>query len=427
MIHLENATSEQLEQAAALNHQEWFCLNALAAGGEVQQAEGVTWTYAGPLYEGMVAFPRLVEGRAGAQLDEIVDYYRRIQPKGVGCWSLEPPQPHDLNARLLARGFQPGWHPCWMALDLQQMHGDHPRAAGLKIEEDNERDISGVPELPFATPDDGAANQRVAQQAPGRVQRFVATLDGAIVGHSAVLLTTGPYGAAGIYDVGVTPAARGEGVGKAVTLAACLYARTHGRRYAVLNATGRRMYEQLGFTWIGDGWTWWLKIPRLVAYPPTPEQVALVEALCTGDLERLAQPGRDFDVDDLQRPVTNGMTLLELAVHCRQPAAATWLIAQGVTLDALAAWDLGWKPQAAQLLADHPEEANKPHGEWGATLLHLAAQRDDVELAQLALSAGPDLHQKDASFQSTSLGWARHFQRAEIIRLIEAQLAGDAS
>jgi ankyrin repeat protein len=183
------------------------------------------------------------------------------------------------------------------------------------------------------------------------------------------------------------------------------------------------MYEQIGFRWVGDGWTWWLKVARLVAHPPTPEQVALVEALCTGNLEWLAHLRSKFDAGDLLRQTTNGMTPLELAVHCGQPASVTWLMEQGVALDALAAWDLGWKTQAAQLLVERPEEANRQHGEWGATLLHLAAQRDDVGLARLALSARPDLNQKDTGFQSTPLGWARHFQQAEIIRLIEARLA----
>jgi hypothetical protein len=115
-----DATPKQLEQAAALNHQEWFCLNARAVDGTVQEAEGVTWTYAGLARDAMISFPVLTGDRAGAQLDETVAYYRRLNPKAVGLWSLEPPEPYDLGVRLLARGFQPGWRPCWMALDLQR-------------------------------------------------------------------------------------------------------------------------------------------------------------------------------------------------------------------------------------------------------------------------------------------------------------------
>src|SRR5689334_16617862 len=120
-IVLQDATPEELVQATALNHQELFRLGAIAADGEVQEADGVTWTYAGPQGESMITFPSLSEGYAGAQIEEIVAYYQCHIPKGlVGCWSLDPPQPHDLGVRLLARGFQPGWRPCWMALDLQQ-------------------------------------------------------------------------------------------------------------------------------------------------------------------------------------------------------------------------------------------------------------------------------------------------------------------
>src|SRR5690242_1797754 len=138
-IILQEATPEQLVQATALNHKELFCLGAIAAGGEVREADGVTWTYGGPEGESMVAFPSLSEDRAGAQIDEIVAYYlRRIPKRLVGCWSLDPPQPHDLGIRLLARSFQLGWRPCWMALDLHKVQTGHPRPQGLQVEADSE-------------------------------------------------------------------------------------------------------------------------------------------------------------------------------------------------------------------------------------------------------------------------------------------------
>src|SRR3954454_3277159 len=56
---LHDASPQQLEAAVAANHHEWMVRKAEAAGGEVHQAEGMTWTYAGPKGEAMVLFPRL--------------------------------------------------------------------------------------------------------------------------------------------------------------------------------------------------------------------------------------------------------------------------------------------------------------------------------------------------------------------------------
>ncbi len=421
---LRDATPAQLQWAAALNHKELFRLGALCAGGEVREADGVTWTYAGLKGDSMIAFPTLAEEPAGAQLDEITGYYLRHPPKGlVGCWSLDPPQPQDLGVRLLARGFQPGWRPSWMALDLDHVQTAHPRPEGLQVEADGDGGESfphSMRHLPYIQVDEPCARPELGERYRDRVRRFVAMLDGKVVGQSTVFLAEGPSGAAGIYDVNVEPEVRNRGIGKAVTLAACLYARERGYRYAVLNATdlGRPVYLRLGFDYLGDGWTWWLNVPRLAAHPPTAERIALAEAVGRGDVPALDRLGARLGAGDLQAPLTNEMTLMQLAVHTRQPASAQWLIGRGVDLEVLEAWDLGWKERAAQLLRDDPARANRTYGEWKLTLLHEAASRGDVELARLALSAHPDLTLKDAAHQSTPLGWARYFQREEIARLI---------
>ena len=49
------------------------------------------------------------------------------------------------------------------------------------------------------------------------VWHFAAWLKGEPVGHSTLCLTTGALGIAGIYDVGVVPDARNQGIGKAVS------------------------------------------------------------------------------------------------------------------------------------------------------------------------------------------------------------------
>ncbi len=429
---LRDASPAQLEQAAALNHAELFGLDAIALGGVVRQADGLTWTYAGPNVESIIPFPALEEDKAGAQLDRLITDYLLQPPKGAGCWSLDPPHPKDLGVRLLARGFQPGWRPCWMVLDLERMLPPYPTPKGLQVAADNLTPLQDIEHLPYARavipprpspgePSSGQLSSEKQPDQPDGLQRFVATLNKKVVGHSGVLLTKGAFGVAGIYHVGVVPGARKKGIGKAVVMAACLYAKERGYRYAVLNATGRRMYEQLGFKWIGDGWTWWLKMDRLLAHPPVKEEIELAEAIGRSDLEaleRLKTLAHPFDPARLQKPLTNGMTLMQLAVHCGQPASGEWLLQQGCTYRVLDAWDLGWKDRAARLLQEHPELANELYNPWNNTLLHVAAERNDPELARLVLAARPQLRIKDKAYQSTALDWALHFGHEEIARLI---------
>lgn len=113
------------------------------------------------------------------------------------------------------------------------------------------------------------------------------------------------------------------------------------------------------------------------------------------------------------------MTPMELAVKARKPAAAKWLAAHGATLGLLHAWDLGWKARARRLLAASPELANRRTGAGQITPLHEAALRGDLALARLLLTADPDLEIQDTQFHSTPMGWAREFQRTEIIALLE--------
>jgi ankyrin repeat protein len=80
-----------------------------------------------------------------------------------------------------------------------------------------------------------------------------------------------------------------------------------------------------------------------------------------------------------------------------------------------------------QLLAENPALANQRLGEMQTTPLHIAIERNDLELARGVLSAHPNLEIKDAVFHSTPLGWAKHFQRAEILALIQEALTHDPS
>ena len=84
-------------------------------------------------------------------------------------------------------------------------------------------------------------------------------------------------------------------------------------------------------------------------------------------------------------------------------------------------WDMGWKDRTATLIVKHPKLVERKAGRWTATPLHYAIERDDVELAKLLLTVPNDLEIRDAVYDSTPLGWARHFHRQEILKLLEEQ------
>jgi GNAT superfamily N-acetyltransferase len=422
---LDEAAPAQLEEAVAANHREWMIVKTLAAGGSVHETDGVAWTYAGPEEDANILFPRLSDESAGATLDRIADFYRERAPRPlVGCWSLSPPRPADLDSRLLARGFQPGWNPCWMWLDTRRLKADVSLPPGVTVGE--AESITGwvVEDLPYYSHAGAAARQAAADLAPRRVWSFAAWHEGRPVAQSALCVTRGPLGAGGIFDVGVVPAMRGQGIGRAVTVAACRKAAELGCRHVLLNGTGERMYRQIGFERLGFGRTWWLNARRLAANPPSLEHVALVEAIGRSDCEQLTSLRRRFPSLEVSAPLTNGMTPLDVAVETRQPEAARWLEEQGVALGLFALWDLGWKERVAELIARRPEAVNEPSGELLMTPLHEAVQRDDIELARLLLDAGADLTAEDARFHSTPLGWAMHLGRSGIAALIEESQAG---
>lgn len=409
-----------LEAAVAANHRAFFVMRTRAVNGEVHTADGVTWTDPGVGGEPMLLFPQLAPDHAGDQLDTIVQFYRQRQPTClVGCWSLDPPTPPDLDIRLLARGFQSGWRPCWMWLDMQQVRVQHQTPDGLQIEVLETAPTWEAPQLPYYDRATAAIDHALAALQPRQIWQFVAWLGGEPIGHSTLYLTNGTLGVAGIYNVGVVPAARNRGVGKAVTAAACRHAQTLGCRHALLNATGERMYRQLGFERLGYGWTWWLDVARLAARPPSRVQVLVAEAVGRGDVDALTALAAQGVIELFDAPLANTMTLLELAAHASQPTAAEWLVRHGVTLEVLPAWDLGWKDRAIQLLAAHPELVNRQRGAMATTLLHEAVERDDPALAQVLLAAQPDITIKDARFGGTPLDWAKHMQRTALIELIE--------
>jgi len=73
-------------------------------------------------------------------------------------------------------------------------------------------------------------------------------------------------------------------------------------------------------------------------------------------------------------------------------------------------------------LLDHGADPNARWMHWDAdvTPLHLTAFSDRVESARLLLAAGADPRIRDSKHDSDAIGWAEHFGRVELRRVLEA-------
>jgi ribosomal protein S18 acetylase RimI-like enzyme len=218
-------------EAAARSHASWF-----GRGRKTIVLDGVR-VFVGP-GDAVIAFPA-----AGADLAAAVRLAHEAGVREIGCWALAPDD--ALGRRLGELGFQDGWQPHWMGID--------PRTPRATPEHEVERTTGCDPELPYASAHHFAV-------LGGDVHHFLVRADGSVVGH-VVLDVDGDTG--GIYDMGVVPAARRRGYGRALTLAALEVAGELGCTSVTLNATGEGepLYHAVGFGSLGLGMTWWLFPP----------------------------------------------------------------------------------------------------------------------------------------------------------------------
>jgi GNAT superfamily N-acetyltransferase len=301
-----------------------------------------------------------------------------------------------------------------MAMDLHQVRDDSSGPAGLQIEVDN-AGVWEVDDLPYYTrPENGSLPSSRAFRPQWRLGAW---LNGKVVGQTVVHMTYGRLGVAGIYNVGVVPAARRQGIGRAITAAACRLARELGAHYALLNAA-THIYERIGFVSLGYGQTWFLRPEVLSAPPSTPVQIAFFEAVGKGHRPALTALRRTHPDFDLDTELPNGMTLIALGVRLQKPHLVRWLISQGARLDIIHAWEMGWHKEAERLVREQPDLVNRPVGQHGMTPLHDAAARNDVGLARLILTAKPDLTLRDRQYNGTPLNWAEILGRPIIAQMI---------
>lgn len=382
--------------AAADNHARFFAASATAAGGTTHPRLGGVLAKE-PRASLMVAFPSVTADDVAAVADEAIGLARQ-EPEvfQVGWWTLDEQNAPAIGAPLLARGFHWGWRPNWMALDPAHLVTDHPVPPGLEIRP--------------------AANRVEAWLAGKRV--------GHVTCHRSVY-DGKPVG--GIYDMGVEPEVRRQGIGTALTVAACrrLTCDSNGNgepgcRLVMLNATGmgQPVYARAGFEHLGEyGQTWWLPKHNIDATPPSPATVRFVEAIGTGDLDAAAAAYREEE-RDLNAVLPCDLTPLGITTRLSRPDSARWLVDHGATLDVASAWTLGWRDEAAELLSSNRELANQRTGSWQLSPLHVAAFRGDIELARLILAADPDSTATDSVLHKDPVEWAQLHGHPDVAKLI---------
>jgi GNAT superfamily N-acetyltransferase len=414
---------EQRWQALSENVRVCYARWALADGGDVVREGGLMGTYSPRSQQGMITISSSDDAlQFGEQIGRMLDWYRARRPlEGAICWYVQAGAPGDVSAQLYARGFSPNWQPHWMWCTLRDLPAAEAGAASFEIRLIDDDPGWQVDDLPNYDAGEAALLAVLARERPRLVWHLAAFQGQQVVGRCVLNVTTGANGVGGLFGMGVVPAARKQGIGTALARAACDLARRLGCQPVVLNATemGEPVYRRVGFQSMGYGFTWHLRGAMLDAAAPSPEQVAFLEAIGRGDVAQLeARSGSYFDAT-FALSLPSGMTPLDIAVRCQQPESAAWLVARGVPLDLVSAWDVGWKERISALLAEQPELVNARQGEWGLTPLHIAVQRNDLEFARALLRVPNDLTIKDTAFEATALGWAKYNQRLEMIDLIQ--------
>lgn len=410
-------TFAQRWQALSLNVQSCYERLAQARGAETIREGGVMWT------QEHLTITSVEADHINAQLEHALAWYRSRSPlQGAIYWYLTPTPPGDLEARLFARGLKPNWQPHWMWCELDQLQTPASPASPftIKILEENPAGIS-LTRLPNGNEYDPTFLGHLYHQQPRCIWHFVAYQGRRPVGHCMLNVTTGARGIGGLFSMGVRSAARNQGIGTALAYAACKHAQDLGCAHVVLNATamGEPVYRRVGFQSMGYGPSWHLD-EQVLAAPAIPEQlVNFLEAVGRGEMASIKQAGPLFAPEVFSEALPSGLTPLEIAVRCRQPESADWLVEHGAPLDLISAWDLGWKERLPALLARNPALVNTQQGEWQLTPLHVAIERNDLELTRLLLTVPNDLTLQDTRFQSTASGWATHFGRTEILSLLQ--------
>jgi hypothetical protein len=417
---LQQASREQLLDAAALNTTAYFGQAAMTDGADAWPSGTYDWSpHPWNEKEAVVPYPRFNPSTLSQDVARFMTECRNQNIKVVSVQTLGETAPAYLAASLLAQGFGPAGPDPIMALDLAKADlGGDPDGLRWEAVEDEEAWGRIAPRnLP---------NRRLRYResstdpATRRSAHLAAWMGDRLIGHIQLLITRGPLGVAGLHGLGVIPHKGDPGVKEALARAACRHARDLGCGYAVylLGECGQ-LDPALGFEAVGKGRSWWIQEPEIDT-PPAPESVAFVEAIGRGDTDALDRLPSASLPPDLDSPLLCGLTSLEVAALLHQSASAEWLLRRGAAPDLPSLWMLGWADRLPALLARQPELIDRRVGPDQKVPLHEAVWRNDLEFVRFLLERGADPTIEDAAYHSTPLGWAHHLGRSALIPLLEA-------
>ena len=270
---LTNPSQAELAAAIEENLFDLFRAMTVLPGSEIEENDKLSRHLAfpsNPMFKG-VWRTRLAAHKADEAIDETLAWFKSRRAPFLFWWTGPGTTPEDLGERLAARGvismegqrqeLAPGikstaWGAPGMVANLQDMNEAALTQVppGFTIEkvrneamlEDFKRVFVESYEIPAWAGQ--AWVDATRQLGIGRTpwQMYVGYLDGQ---PAATTMLFNGGGVASVYAVGTVPAARGQGIGGAITLKPLLEARQTGYHYGVLFATemGIHTYQRIGF------------------------------------------------------------------------------------------------------------------------------------------------------------------------------------
>ncbi len=252
-----DVSPESLARANEDNLAEGLAACARAYGGEARDEPDLLWCATGLHAAGWNRVPRAQ--LAPDTVDERIEWViARARELGVPfLWDVGPSmRPLDLGGHLLRHGFSDEGEEPAMGVALANLPETLPLPDGVTVERVLDRaaqeqwvrtSCEGFGMPPSAVEPEVAAMAHDSLGDDAAAHYYLARLHGEPVATSAL---TPAAGVAGIFAVSTLEAARGRGIGTAVTLAPLLDARSRGYCVGVLQASemGYPVYARMGFS-----------------------------------------------------------------------------------------------------------------------------------------------------------------------------------